>query len=215
MSIRYLGKHHCGGVIISTKHVLTSSKCLFPEADISEFSIFAGSTNRVWGEKQQLRYITNVTKHPNNDTTNPPKNDIAVIFINEPFKFNDYVRSIELPKQGAIPPAGALATLSGWGKTFYANNTFPEKLRSLEVVVVDQESCKQHYKGLFRTGMMCAGTPGTGKDGCNGDYGGPLALDGTLIGILSWGVVCGSNMFPGVYVHVSHYTNWIENLLTV
>jgi len=42
------------------------------------------------------------------------------------------------------------------------------------------------------------------------DSGGPLVQDGKQIGIISWGFECGSDIYPGVYVQVSNYIDWIN-----
>lgn len=43
-----------------------------------------------------------------------------------------------------------------------------------------------------------------------GDRGGPLTLNGQLVGIVSWAVSCASG-FPGVFASVAHYFDWMEN----
>jgi secreted trypsin-like serine protease len=56
-----------------------------------------------------------------------------------------------------------------------------------------------------------------------GDSGGPLVLEGTnantgdemytLVGIVSTGVRCGSNDFPGLYTRVDKYLEWIKKVI--
>lgn len=61
---------------------------------------------------------------------------------------------------------------------------------------------------------LCTG-PLTGEYApCSGDSGGPLTENGEVIGILSWGFVpCGSVDRPSVYVAVSEYVNWINEII--
>ena len=52
-----------------------------------------------------------------------------------------------------------------------------------------------------------------------GDGGSPLIcrdLSGSEIisGLSSFGYICGSNEFPGVYTEVSYFTEWIEDNLS-
>lgn len=42
-----------------------------------------------------------------------------------------------------------------------------------------------------------------------GDYGGPLVVDGTLIGLASWGLGCARPNFPGVYTSVPAFRDFI------
>lgn len=51
-----------------------------------------------------------------------------------------------------------------------------------------------------------------------GDGGGPLICPSSVnpsryiqVGIVSWGIGCGTDGVPGVYTDVSKYRNWIDN----
>lgn len=51
-----------------------------------------------------------------------------------------------------------------------------------------------------------------------GDSGGPLELKGAhsvskIVGVTSFGMACGFAGLPGVYTRVSHYIEWIENIV--
>ncbi|CAG9827552.1 unnamed protein product [Diabrotica balteata] len=49
----------------------------------------------------------------------------------------------------------------------------------------------------------------------NGDSGGPLELNGTLIGIVSWGDQCGKPDSSGVYTKVSDFVTWINEKINI
>jgi secreted trypsin-like serine protease len=61
--------------------------------------------------------------------------------------------------------------------------------------------------------MICAGKER--MDSCQGDSGGPLFLvnhgfPSTQVGIVSWGIGCGTDGYPGVYTQTSFYVDWIK-----
>lgn len=68
-------------------------------------------------------------------------------------------------------------------------------------------------------GQYCAYDPQGRNDSCQGDSGGPLqyfptkeSTVGTVLGIVSFGVGCGSRL-PSVYTRVAHYLDWIEPIV--
>lgn len=55
------------------------------------------------------------------------------------------------------------------------------------------------------------------KDTCDGDSGSPIQIIDNdclykIIGITSFGHLCGLPGFSGVYIRVSHYINWIKSI---
>ena len=54
-----------------------------------------------------------------------------------------------------------------------------------------------------------------GKDSCDGDSGGPLICDiegsAVLVGVTSWGGLCGYSGHPGVYANVHFFADWIRD----
>lgn len=59
--------------------------------------------------------------------------------------------------------------------------------------------------------MICAGVIGFGGQGfCEGDIGGPLVVDNTVVGISSWAYGCGLADYPGVYARIAAVRTWID-----
>jgi len=74
-------------------------------------------------------------------------------------------------------------------------------------VVLEEKYCR--IRG-FGKGMLCAGDSLNFMiDACEGDSGGPLIHDDTLIGVVSFGAGCGVPFYPGVYTDVWYYKDWI------
>ncbi|KAI4457880.1 polyserase-related [Holotrichia oblita] len=80
-------------------------------------------------------------------------------------------------------------------------------LRFVNVPIISHAQCVIAYGNAILTGMICAGY--YGRDACMGDSGGPMICDGNQVGVVSWGVGCGFENYPGVYASVPHYRSWI------
>jgi len=97
---------------------------------------------------------------------------------------------------------------------------------------------QRNYPQGITSNLLCAGDiVNGGKDACQvcafndlnslfsnkkyfwpqGDSGAPLVMrEGnvhSLIGIVSSGVGCGSRTYPGVYVRISSYTEWMKSVM--
>ena len=106
---------------------------------------------------------------------------------------------------------GIICTISGWGVTESTGD--PEVLMATYVPIANKTLCSEAYKkkgGVSET-EFCAGYYGKKeKDACIGDSGGPLIIDGKQAGIISRGYdFCDDDRYPGVYVDVSMYYDWI------
>lgn len=91
------------------------------------------------------------------------------------------------------------------------NGQLSHELIALNVPIVSNTICESVYKPS--PSKMCAGFMEGKKDACVGDSGGPLALDGTLVGIVSYGFGCAVPGEPGVYTNVAVVHEWIEKIV--
>ena len=86
------------------------------------------------------------------------------------------------------------------------------------VPVVSNSTCRQRawYGRRIKTDMVCAGYEVGGRDSCTGDSGGPLLRQPgfkkqwQVVGVTSWGILCGLRRKPGVYTRVYPYLDWVN-----
>lgn len=112
-----------------------------------------------------------------------------------------------------------MATVTGWGSTSNTSaQTLPDILQTIPLPIIPLDVCKDLMTslGIYLLGPsnLCTG-PLTGNESvCSGDSGGPLTQNGEVIGVVSWGFVpCGSVDRPAVFVTVSEYVDWMNNIM--
>lgn len=146
-------------------------------------------------------------------------NDVGIIELSHTVQFSDYIRPVCLPEVGKNTQelAGYVATVLGWGSTFYGGSG-SNMLREVSFPLWSNDECDQKYAQHIGSGFLCAGYMSGGKDACQGDSGSPLMLPDanrvwTIHGIVSFGNRCAQPGYPGVYTRVAEYINWIHKSL--
>jgi len=121
------------------------------------------------------------------------------------------------------PSVGSKVDVMGWGDTHISDRVeqLSDVLMTVDVKVMSNSDCDDsegyidgaygNYHGQITSNMLCANDFANREDSCQGDSGGPLVQGDSLVGVVSWGIGCASNHFPGVYARVSKAYNWIEN----
>jgi len=208
--VHMFGQHFCGGVIISNKAIVTAAHCVSAFHE-SILSVKVGSSKANSGGtviEIESRHV-----HPNFNQL-PADYDIAVLILTKALNFSEVIQPIGLQVLPVLP--GALATVSGWGKT--ETNYTVENLRAVDIKIASEKKCFSKYEeaGYKMTDrMLCAGLWEGGHDACQGDSGGPLICkhNNKLCGIVSFGKGCGLNGYPGVYTKISKLRKWIMQWL--
>lgn len=221
--------HYCAGTVINEHWILTAAHCLSSPQAVANSVIVAGShdihNRRGESATVQMRSIDYYVRHELYlGGVNPY--DIALIYTKEPLVFDEYVQAATLPEQDAMPEG--YGTLYGWGNvSMTAVPDYPHKLQLANMPILDMTLCEQI---LARSGLqlhetnLCTGPLTGGVSICTADSGGPLMqeccephLEGSniVIGIVSWGrMPCGQKNAPSVFVRVSAFTDWINQIIS-
>lgn len=142
--------------------------------------------------------------------------DIGLFVFQTPFAFGPLVGAVALPQPDQIPAGSAV--LHGWGSvsyTFYPD--YPAVLQSGSMPILPLQTCRASWdydSDTIHDTHICAGSLDGGVGACSLDSGGSLTQNGVAVGIFSWGwVPCGQPMRPAIFVRVSAYTSWIEDII--
>ncbi|XP_046142276.1 uncharacterized protein LOC114874923 isoform X1 [Osmia bicornis bicornis] len=215
------GDYQCGGALINERWILSAAHCFYHAQD--EYWVARiGATRRgsFPSPYEQVLRVDHISLHPDY-IDNGFINDIAMLRLEKPVIFSDYVRPVCLPQAEA--KSGTMCTVTGWGQLFEIGRIFPDTLQEVQLPVISTEECRRKtlFLPLYRitSGMLCAGLKDGGRDACLGDSGGPLVCSAsdnkyTLHGITSNGYGCARPGRPGVYTKVYHYLPWIEHILS-
>ncbi|CAG9864122.1 unnamed protein product [Phyllotreta striolata] len=201
----------CGGSLIHPQVAVTAAHCVNRKGP---FNVRAGEWNwQIESEPipHQDKTAKKVIIHP---SFHPPslRNDIAVLILKSPFKLTENIGLICLPARGVrFDMQGCVA--AGWGKNSYKKGTYQSTLK---------KSLRDARLGPFfklHRSFICAGGEAN-RDTCKGDGGSPLMCPIVgrpdkyhQVGIVSWGLTCGLQNTPGVYVNVEMFTKWIDYVL--
>jgi len=192
----------CGGALIGPKVVLTAGHCCGQE----------GGNAIV--RNGQIRTIVKERRHPSY-VESTLENDFCLFQLDKTVSTTTSTKiRLSLNRNGTLPTGGQSLTVMGYGR-IEEDGDYSKKLRDVKVPAVKNSECYSAYGDIFRkTIMFCAGK--LGKDACSGDSGGPIILRRgnrhIVLGVVSYGLGCAREDYPGVYARVSAVTTWIKNV---
>ncbi|XP_064085539.1 uncharacterized protein LOC135200810 [Macrobrachium nipponense] len=217
--------YKCGASIVGNRWLITGAHCVNGYTH-KDFRARLGEW-QVDVYDEPLPYfdadISLIYAHPNFNADNL-RNNIAIIELETPVKFQYHINAICLPSYSQTLSPGTVCIASGWGKDAFTGS-YQAILNRVEVPFVGHGQCEELLRktrlGRFfklHESFMCAGGE-ENKDVCTGDGGGPLACKDLatgkyyLQGITSWGIDCGQKDVPGVYADVRFFSEWIKGII--
>jgi len=211
----------CGGSLVGERAILTAAHCV---GRLFKGSVEVGLTT--WRDKRgEVLPIQKVIPHPKYDSWTFDY-DYAIVILRTASKYKPVCMARKKYEKNWAKKS---LRVMGFGSTkSYRMNQEGKDIKGrrrlqtsrLQYTNVDQVSpstCALKYWGEYMsTRMMCALGPNK-KDACQGDSGGPLikagrnAIFDVLVGVVSWGVGCGT--YPGVYSDVANQYSWIVRVV--
>ncbi|WP_433298065.1 S1 family serine peptidase [Actinoplanes sp. CA-030573] len=194
----------CGGALIAPRVVLTAGHCVDGTGDTTTIKVTAGVVDLKSPKALTAHSVRVIRAAGFRDETRG--DDWAVIRL-------DHV--LDLPVLPLVKDSSGDRgpfVVMGWGQTREDSVRQERRLHYAPVPAVSDEKCAAEYQKadvkLVPREQICAGKRGV--DTCQGDSGGPMVGKNALgqwvqAGIVSWGLGCARDGYPGVYTQISAF----------
>jgi secreted trypsin-like serine protease len=201
----------CGGALVAPRVVLTAGHCVDGTGRNTGIKAVAGVTDLKSAKALTARSVRVIRADGFVDETQG--RDWALIQLDKRLPL-DTLPLVQGPgDQGSF-------TVMGWGQVREDSMRQERRLHFASVPTVPDATCAAEYRKagvkLVVAESICAGKAGV--DTCQGDSGGPMigrdnSGQWVLVGIVSWGLGCARNGYPGVYTQISAFRAAIEKAI--
>ncbi|XP_044737924.1 chymotrypsinogen B-like [Chrysoperla carnea] len=204
----------CGASILSEKWLLTAAHCYDHVKSTADIRINAGVVDaNNFGSKSQEISVKKWFIHPKYSRI-AVHDDIALIELLKPLKFNKHVSPISLPPADYEPTGEG--KILGWGAIDPKEEIRSQYLREATIHVSTEAECNKHDSPMSAATQICLGVSDK-TTACQGDSGGPFMQminnKPCIVGVTSFAGKGCTEKAPSVYTKVSAYKSWIEETM--
>lgn len=211
---KFTNQPFCGGALISDQWVLSASHCYNEYTGDFENDVVVKLGAEDWSGEELEIEDNGVHHHGGSGGHSMYDKDLLLIKLKTKVQYNAAVWPICLPTHSTTE--GELGLMTGWGSRHLGGQ--PSRLlKKIHLPVRSRQLCANRIpRGhRFTENMLCAGRGDGRPEQCNGDSGGPLAVQRsgkwTLAGVVSFGDACiGHTNQYGYSVEVSKLVSWIR-----